>query len=495
MDIDKKEEMQLCNFAALLCYVVLNEIFIVYHFVRYLNKIITLRYLAIFIFISFLPQLIAVYLFHRDTSSGYIKYIIIGGYMVFYNYMIFTTENNFDLVYAMIMGIIIICYNEYKLTIMYALLIIVSNIADMIFTFDSEAYRENGFMLMSKVCSFSLFIIFSMIATHIIKMNNNIKLKALEAEKERSQELNNELVAISERLLTDLDNVSGRLSRLVSSSEKVQKSMARVREGTGETSDSVLLQQNRTENISRIIQKISVSGEDISKIITEIRADLKKSAETIGYLKEISDDTLAQNGKITGEINNLTHHLKEVQQATDSIEDINTQTSILALNASIEAAKAGDAGHGFSLVASEISKLASRTQDATTNISNIILNLSSSSTRLSTLFKNIVEKVDDQANSAENFLKNIENMQDLVQKVYGSSEFLTESTNDLKASNEEIITGINRISAATEQVNRQTSEASEIINENTYITNDVEEIISGIDEMAGQIKDTGKEGQ
>ena len=92
----------------------------------------------------------------------------------------------------------------------------------------------------------------------------------------------------------------------------------------------------------------------------------------------------------------LNQYISEMNTIVELINGVTSQTSLLALNASIEAARAGEAGKGFAVVASEISELATQTKSATTNITQLIGNVSGSITEVVTVIREMIDGINDE---------------------------------------------------------------------------------------------------
>ncbi len=98
-------------------------------------------------------------------------------------------------------------------------------------------------------------------------------------------------------------------------------------------------------------------------------------------------------------LENLNQYMDEMNSIVELIGGITNQTSLLALNASIEAARAGEAGRGFSVVATEISGMATRTEEATVHITELISNVSNAIMEVVGVVSNMIDGINEKEDS------------------------------------------------------------------------------------------------
>ena len=246
--------------------------------------------------------------------------------------------------------------------------------------------------------------------------------------------------------------------------------MEEVAQGTGETVESIQLQMEKTEEIQNTIKRVEYSSDTIRQNMDETQRELAQSQNNINALigqVQISNEA---NADVSRELEELYTYTNQMQSIVQMINDVTEQTSLLALNASIEAARAGEAGKGFAVVASEISALATQTQQATVNITNLINNISTELSQVVEVIHQMMKNVEVQNQATDNTARSFEQIAGCIEKVERESRSLEQLVVELSDANSEIIRGIETISAATEEVTAHSSETLEASEENSNIT-------------------------
>jgi methyl-accepting chemotaxis protein len=216
--------------------------------------------------------------------------------------------------------------------------------------------------------------------------------KAIKKQELTLLELKN-IVENVDSTISTIKNVSENLSQatdeLTESSQTMKENTKKISEATGHTSSVIedvnIAAKEVSSQVSMSSKSISESsdnkkeiGQETQKVSMTINSISKSLVNVDSVLKDISNET--QNGKIVSKdasekaeatasiINKLGSSTEEINEVMDLIKGIASQTSLLALNANIEAASAGEAGKGFAIVANEVKELSRQTAVATDNI-------------------------------------------------------------------------------------------------------------------------------
>jgi methyl-accepting chemotaxis protein len=299
---------------------------------------------------------------------------------------------------------------------------------------------------------------------------------------DREDEFGEQAAALREMVAKWRDiigNVKQSADSVASASTQLSASAGQMSHGAGE-------QAERAQQVASASEEMSQTVDDISRNASGIAASAIKAAETAKSGGRTVEAAIREVRKIADTVSESSSHIisladlsKKVGDIIDIINDIADQTNLLALNAAIEAARAGEHGRGFAVVADEVRKLAERTTGATSEVGGII--------------KEIQGKVKSAVTSIDHVSSSVDRGVELSSKAGEELRAIVTSVDGLHTMVQQIAAAIEEMSAASGQiskdiesisgVSRETSQSSgEILNAATELS----KLGTGLQGVAGQ---------
>ena len=489
MNHQNTSDMQRANKICVICYSIMNIVLVACYLLEVIRGSRDIPYYAIFCTLALIPLFTCIFIYKKQPDSVKVPYTMAIGFIIFYLYIIFTTYSPVAYIYVFLIAILLIAYNNVKLSSYYVAVMTLGNIVQSVIGLLNGAYSADDLPNVEiRVASCILFSAFLIMSTLVVNKNNQIRLGQIEQEKEHTNDMMNQILQISEEMIQSIQIVAEKMDILSSTSEKTRFSMQEVTQGTNETVDSIQMQMEQTEEIQQTIHKVSDSSDLITNNIESAQQELEISKQNINDLIKYVSVSNEANANVSRELAELKEYTSQMQSIIDLINGITSQTSLLSLNASIEAARAGEAGRGFAVVASEISNLAEQTQKATIDITSLIANISNELSEVVNVIENMISNIQAQNEAANITARNFDAIADKTEQVASSTREMDQLVNELSSANEEIVHGIETISAVTEEVTAHSSETLAISEENNAITIEVSRIISKLQQLAEQLK-------
>ncbi|MCP1453775.1 methyl-accepting chemotaxis protein [Pseudomonas kilonensis] len=216
---------------------------------------------------------------------------------------------------------------------------------------------------------------------------------------------------------------------------------------TEQTSAGVNKQKEETDQVATAMHEMTATVQEVARNAEEACEATVAADQQAREGEKVVGEAIAQIERLSKEMGNSTEamgHLKresdKIGSVLDVIKSVAQQTNLLALNAAIEAARAGEAGRGFAVVADEVRGLAQRTQKSTEEIEALIGNLQSGTEQVATTLDNSRNLTDSSV--------------ELTRRAGGSLENITRTVSAIQSMNQQIAAAAEQQSAVAEEINR-----------------------------------------
>lgn len=243
------------------------------------------------------------------------------------------------------------------------------------------------------------------------------------------------------------------------SSEHITESIDQLNVQSEQNNNALLTHSTETEQVVSAITEMSAASETVSQGAVETASNTQRANEEALLSKDVvleaSNSVSALVGKVESasvNINTMNANTQQVISVLGVIGEIADQTNLLALNAAIEAARAGEQGRGFAVVADEVRSLAARTQTSTAEINNILSTLRDDATSAVSAMEETKASCESTAENTGKVTGSLDNMTNFIVEINELSSQIATASEEQSAVREEINRNMNNIHGMVQEL-------------------------------------------
>ncbi|SDF29340.1 methyl-accepting chemotaxis protein [Methanolobus vulcani] len=290
-------------------------------------------------------------------------------------------------------------------------------------------------------------------------------------------------------------NVASTSQEMSASVEEMSSSSYQIADTVSEISKGAQSQASKTEEVSRAMVDMTMTVQEVATNSQKAAENAKDSNDLINNLGTIAKDLIIKMDSIknatadsSGVIMELDGKSKQIGEIVNLITNIADQTNLLALNAAIEAARAGEHGRGFAVVADEVRKLAEDSGNAAKQISTLIGEIQEGTHNAVTSMQQGSAEVDTGAVALNEAVQVVEQVVAAGTQIANMVQDIAAAAQEQSASIEEVTSSIEEVSAISEESAAGTEEASAAVEQQTATMQELSRSAEDLSSLAADMK-------
>ncbi len=427
-----------------------------------------------------LAILIDAVLFFRNKAGKNLRICITLEAGIAYLFFALTTPGGFlGMSFVGVLGVSVLYYDTtyYLVTMLWCIVVYVAGqIARVnMGVVDSDI---NG--VCNVIMTFAVFVMLYIIS-RLSKLFNDHALGAVEEQSEIQMQIMN---VIKEETSSSTEMVDS----LYSASGNIAQSMQDISVSTEKMAENITEQNRMTQNIQIAISNTQGFSSEMVSVAGVSNEEIRTNQDMMEKLMEQSEQIADNNGLVTEAMEQLQDKVDKVASIANMILKVSNQTSILAINASVESSRAGEAGKGFSVIAEQIRQLAEETKKSTESITHIVDDLNDNA-------KTVVNAVGVSLKAADSQNQMIRTAADAFDELSGNMNVLIKNIQEindridnLSTANNQIVENITQLSALSEEVSASAEETNHLTVMNVNYARQTRESIQKMNQTTTSLK-------
>lgn len=484
------------NRAVILCHAGIDVILTLAYLIEVFKGSRTILYFLCIAALGLLPVAVDGLIYKKNKESASLKYFIAICYLIYYGVLMFTSDSILPFTYIMPVMMVILLYSEPKFCLLVGVAGNVINILNVAYIAMTAGYTKDEIPdIEIRIILIILVSFYEVLSTGVLKQMNVSKQQALQAEKEKAEKLLQEVMRLSGELSAGIEQIDRNMKTLDNSTDEMGNAMEEVNSGTLETAESIQKQMVRTEEIQKLIDDVREVSEHIMEGMETASAEVNSGLANMKELAVQSEKSKEANATVVRLMEELQNQAEKMNQIITMITSVANRTGMLALNASIEAARAGDAGRGFTVVANQVTDLSEQTKQAAVNITDLIQTVVDELMQVTEAVAVLEENAAAQDAKSMELGRSLQTITDLTNSITEKTQGMEKMITNLAEANGDIVRNIQTISAVTEEVTAHSGETMNTCRENRNVVNEVSMIAAKLNTNAQDLRNAQEQVQ
>jgi methyl-accepting chemotaxis protein len=289
-------------------------------------------------------------------------------------------------------------------------------------------------------------------------------------------------------------------SRTAKSMEQMSRAIQGVASGAQEQSKAAASSSNLTNQISEMVRQVAGNADAVTRDSAAAAKAAREGSNTVSSTIDGMRNIQAKVGLSARKVEEMGQRSDQIGTIVETIDDIASQTNLLALNAAIEAARAGEHGKGFAVVADEVRKLAERSSSATKEINGLIRGIQKTVAEAVQAMNEGATEVENGVTMANEAGKSLNNILSAAEAVFTQAEQAAKGTQRMSVLAEQMVAAADTVSsiieentASSEQMSANSAEVVQAIENIAAVSEEnsaaAEEVSASTEEMSAQVEE------
>ncbi|KAA8747662.1 methyl-accepting chemotaxis protein [Paenibacillus sp. UASWS1643] len=297
-------------------------------------------------------------------------------------------------------------------------------------------------------------------------------------------------VAVTTNILSDSTKQFNRSTEeMLEMSKTVDQSVEQIRQGAHTQKQGASDSANAMEEIAKGITDISESSMIVSDAATSALATAESGKQSMTMMKTQMESISHVSGEVVAMVQVLNNYSQEIGGALHTVRDFASQTKLLALNASIEAAHAGEHGKGFAVVADEVRKLAEASSTSMERISDLLLRIQQESQQIGSQMGVTAQEIGQGVTITVEAEQAFAHVVDAFQLVTRRIQEVSAAAEEISAGSEEAAASVNTISQISAGVSDHSDEIYRLMREQSAMFNRVAQTSTMLEQQTNEMSE------